>query len=85
MPHEPTRACDQDHCHFHNEDEPQTDLTTGTLCGECFHWFPTEAALIEAHAERMAAEVVPSVSKPFLIANTRVEDIHVCPFCAHDL
>jgi hypothetical protein len=84
MPHEPTAACEQDHCAWHNEDEPATGVADGVLCHECLHWYPTEAALIEAHADRLAADVVPSVDRAFLIANTRVEDIHSCPLCSHD-
>lgn len=76
--HPPTRACEADHCHFHNVDEPRTGVGTGHLCRECGHWFPTDADLIEAtHAKRA------EVGLPALPA-IRAEEVYTCPHCSHD-
>lgn len=76
MPHPPTRACEADHCHSHNEDEAQTGVGVGTLCMECGHWFPTDAALVDdwnAKADELGLTRVFSA-----------DEIGSCAHCSHD-
>lgn len=49
-----------------------------TYCGECGHVWKTEADLI-AHDFRVHIALDPAAEP------RKVEDIHTCPCCAHDL
>lgn len=77
MPHEPTAACEQDHCYWHHEDEPQTGVAVGVLCGECLHWYPSLEALEQADQEMRARLGIRG-------GPATPEDIHMCPLCSHD-
>ncbi len=90
MPHEPTRACEADHCAFHNEDEP-VESSLAIVCGECLHRYPNVPALAEADAAKRVELGIP-VSPPELRARVYTADlgnqvfqlIPTCPLCGHD-
>ena len=71
--HEPTAACGDFHCCWHNVDE----ATEGyRLCYECKHMYLTEAELVAAYFDRMVA----------VAATKRIagDTIVFCPLCSHD-
>lgn len=74
-PHEPTDTCWGVHCFSHNVDEPHEPCFR--YCGECYHVFPTEQALIDDDNAVWASygQTVP---------NRDPDDIHCCPHCTHD-
>lgn len=78
MPHEPTDACRDDHCAYHNDDEPATKETY-RICAECFHAFQTAEDLQNAYVDQMVA-IDPAVSRALPHPNR----ILFCPLCTHD-
>jgi len=71
---------------IHCRDEPDTGAYWA--CGECWHVYPTEAALVAAHNTvmgEMAADAARHGWEPFTggMAVTGAE-VFCCPFCAHD-
>ncbi|HWO66057.1 MAG TPA: hypothetical protein VNO31_39100 [Umezawaea sp.] len=76
MPHEPTQACEQDHCYWHNEDEPATGVADGVLCHECLHWFPTVQAVRECEAELRVRLGLP-------LKVITDDELTSCPLCGH--
>lgn len=79
MPHEPTEACDADHCYSHHEDEPIQGGSYYRICGECFHLYPTVDDLRAAYVAE-ATKIDPAVAK----VSPPVEKIVFCPLCTHD-
>lgn len=85
--HEPTTACAEVHCHWHNVDETGT-TTLSIICYECGHLFLDEAALQAAYAANWpeCKEVHihdPEFCLPALDAVPDADDIPFCPFCSH--
>lgn len=86
-PHEPTVACESEHCYIHHVDEPDGFMA----CFECKHSYVTPrdlwVALIRA---KLAAELIDSeeAQRMFLIHNSEmnrlVGQITYCPVCGHD-
>lgn len=61
-----------DYCWIHHVVEPQGKIR----CGECFHWFADEQALIDDYnADQDIEGYVP---------RTSIDEIVFCPHCAHD-
>jgi len=88
MPHEPTRACDADHCYIHNEDEP-AESALAIVCGECGHMYPDAVELVTADARlRQELELTPlpvgAVSFVLTAPESVFQVIPTCPTCAHD-
>lgn len=97
VPHQPADECGGDHCYAHNVDEPAANAHT--VCGECFHVFPTARALRRDHRRvlwqmRPLRGPLPWHSTPwqqslwrylYRLATVRTSQIWVCPHCAHDL
>lgn len=87
MPHDPTRACDNDHCYIHHEDEPVG--ASGIVCGECGHGFADVATLITVDAQlRLELDLKPvpveAVERALDDPETIFQVIPTCPVCAHD-
>jgi hypothetical protein len=82
MPHEPTRACDADHCYIHHEDEPA--LASAIVCGECLHAYADIEALVdEDAATRLKYGLSPRPPGEVTYDNVFTL-IPTCAFCAHD-
>lgn len=86
MPHEPTSACEADHCAFHNEDEPAG--AGAIVCGECLHTYPTPEDLYAVDAQlRADLNLTPVPLAGITTADFQAAVdayIYVCPLCAHD-
>jgi hypothetical protein len=74
-PHEPTTACADYHCFWHNIDEPTEGYR---LCYECMHMYPTEAELIGAYWDAFPEDT------PLIMAPLSGATITFCPLCSHD-
>jgi hypothetical protein len=88
MPHEPTRACEADHCYFHHEDEPS--LASAIVCGECGHAYADIKTLVDADsATRRAYGLNPGPVQLAWAEGAVTPDnvfqlVPCCAYCAHD-
>lgn len=84
MPHNPTPACEADHCSFHNEDEPS--LASTIVCGECGHAFQDVQALARQDAVMRSQVGMPplAIIGPIPEGPDLFRLFPVCPFCSHD-
>lgn len=87
MPHEPTRACEADHCYLHNEDEPAG--ASAIVCGECGHAYPDVVALVTADAQlRLDLQLTPLLAEAVADVLEHPDKIFqlipTCAHCAHD-
>lgn len=71
--HEQTLECHGLHCTYHGVDEP--DGEEG--CLECGHAWATSDDLLADHNRVCAEYDVPPAA--------RINDVHSCPYCTHDL
>lgn len=80
--HDVSSVCSGLHCWEHDVDE----VGPGYIrCGECYHVWPTAAALLLAHNLLMARVYMASDHVPdknWITTNPRV--VYSCPGCSHD-
>lgn len=82
--HEPSDACFEDHCHWHNVDEPGPGYIT---CLECGHLYRTARELRRAY--RRQSFTIPRYDVPWWRITwrawtIRARDISFCQECIHD-
>lgn len=88
--HEPTDACADMHCHWHNVDEDDTGAYV--VCLECGHVYPTKRALRSAYRRQVApwrgrvfTSDVPSWRLWWRwLFPPRAGRIWFCQVCSHD-
>ena len=73
-PHEPSEACADTHCYWHNVDEPSTGACR--ICGECGHVFGSPENLRAEWKANAPPELARQDVPP-------ADEITFCPLCAH--
>lgn len=83
--HEPTDACNNDHCYTHHVDEPGTGYI---VCPECWHVYQTARELRrEYRRNRPGIEWREWRWLPaylWRLLTVRASKIPFCPLCMHD-
>jgi hypothetical protein len=67
----------QTYCWSHNRYEDLNE-NTHTVCGECFHAFPTVEELVADFNRKVTADDQPDLTVD------EVDSIFFCPHCIHD-
>lgn len=81
--HEPTAACEADHCYIHHEDEPS--LAAGIVCGECGHAYRDVKDLMRADQQtRLSVGLPPYAPVGPVDMDNVFKHYPVCAYCAHD-
>jgi hypothetical protein len=82
--HEPTDACQADHCWWHNVDEPGTGYIT---CPECGHLYRTARELRRAYRRQLRNGRrwgIPRWRILLRALTIRAKKISFCQECIHD-
>lgn len=82
--HEPTDACIDVHCHWHNVDELGTGYIT---CGECGHLYRTARDLRRAYRREVLSRPGFGISLRWRLwraMTIRARRIYFCQECIHD-
>lgn len=78
--HAPTDECWENHCAYHNVDEPIEYGTGFHLCGECLHCWPSWEELVMDHNLTVMDLGAYDLTVRF---DDPVDSIWICPLCAH--